>query len=69
MKAQTVKEFLKGTRNNYFIEISAGTNENIVFAGTYADLKKNGKEFLAEIVTSWDVVEMDDNTLEIGIMI
>ena len=66
---QTIKEFLKGTRNNYHIEISEGTNENIIFSGTYADLKQNRKDLLLEVVTSWDAVEMADNTTNIGIMI
>lgn len=66
---QTVKEFLKGTKNNYYIEISEGTNENIVFSGTYAELKKSRKDLLLEKVISHDVVPMSDNTLEIGIMI
>ena len=65
---QTVKDFLKGTRNNYIISISRGTNENIVFEGTYAELKKR-KDLLCEIVISWDAVPMADGTTEIGIMI
>lgn len=65
---QTVKEFLKGTRNNYIISISSGTNENIVFQDTYAQLKKR-KDLLCEIVTSWDAMLMADGTTEIGIMI
>ena len=66
-----LKEFLKGTRNNYHIEITRGSNDNIVFAGTYKELKASAffKENYNEIVTSWDVVEMSDNTLDIGIMI
>lgn len=66
---QTVKEFLKGTRNNYYIEITEGNNDNIVFKGTYAELKKSHKTLLAEVVLSWDVVEMEDKILNIGIMI
>lgn len=66
---QTIKDFLKGTRNNYNIEISEGTNENIIFSGTYAELKRNRKDLLSEVVTSWDAVEMADNTINIGIMI
>lgn len=66
---QTVKEFLKGTRNNYHIEISEGTNENIIFSGTYAELKQSRKDLLQEVVLSWDAVEMADNTTDIGIMI
>ena len=68
MSNQTVKEFLKGTRNNYIISISSGTNENIVFHDTYAQLKKR-KDLLCEIVTSWDATPMADGTTEIGIMI
>ena len=69
MKDQTIKEFLKYTRNNYYIEITSGNNWNVIFSGTYAELKKNRKDLFNEIVTSWDVVEMADNTLDIGIMI
>lgn len=66
---QTVKEFLKGTRNKYHIEISKDTNENVIFSGTYAELKANRKDLLTEIVTSWDAVPMADGTTDIGIMI
>ena len=38
---QTVKEFLKGTRNGYHINITQGNNDNVVFDGTYAELKAN----------------------------
>lgn len=71
LKEQTLKEFLKGTRNNYHIEITAGSNDNVVFAGTYKELKASVffKENYNKIVTSWDVVEMSDSTLDIGIMI
>lgn len=68
MNNQTVKEFLKGTKNNYLVSISSGTNENIVFQGTYAELKDR-KDLLCGIVTSWDAVPMADGTTEIGIMI
>ena len=66
---QTIKDFLKGTRNNYHIEISEGTNENIIFSGTYAELKQTRKDLLSEVVISWDAVEMADDTTSIGIMI
>ena len=66
---QTIKDFLKGTRNNYHIEISECTNENIIFSGTYEELKQNRKDLLSEVIISWDAVEMADNTTEIGIMI
>ena len=66
-----LKEFLKGTRNKYHIEITQGNNNNVVFSGTYKELKESDffKENAGEIVTSWDAVEMDDNTIDIGIMI
>lgn len=66
-----LKEFLKGTRNNYHIEISAGNNDNIVFSGTYKELKTSDffLQNQTKIVTSWDAVEMDDDTIDIGIMI
>ena len=66
---QTIKNFLKGTRNNYHIEITEGTNENIIFSGTYEELKQTRKDLLSEVVISWDAVEMADNTTNIGIMI
>lgn len=66
---QTIKEFLKGTRNNFHIEITEGNNDNIIFEGTYAELKKSRKDLLSEIVTSWDACEMADGTTDIGIMI
>lgn len=66
---QTIKDFLKGTRNNYHVEISEGTNENIIFLGTYAELKQNRKDLLSEVVISWDAVKMADNITNIGIMI
>ena len=66
---QTIKDFLKGTRNNYHIEITEGNNDNIIFSGTYAELKRNRKDLLSEVVVSWDAVEMADNTKSIGIMI
>ena len=66
-----LKEFLKGTRNSYHIEISQGNNDNIVFFGTYKELKESDffKENELEIVTSWDVVELDNGKMDIGIMI
>lgn len=66
-----LKEFLKGTRNNYHIEITAGNNDNVVFAGTYKELKASEfyKDNAGEIVTSWDVTPMADGTSDIGIMI
>lgn len=67
----TLKEFLKGTRNNYYIEICCGNNDNVVFTGTYKELKASAffKENAGEIVTSWDAVPMADGTTDIGIMI
>lgn len=66
---QTVKEFLKGTRNNYHVNITQGNNDNVVFDGTYLELKANKPKLLAEIVISWDTVPMADGTVDIGIMI
>ena len=66
---QTVKEFLKGTRNNYHINITEGNNDNVVFDGTYAELKANRKDLLEKVVTSWDATPMADGTTDIGIMI
>lgn len=68
-RKQTVEEFLKHTRNKYIISVSEGNNDNIVFEDTYGELKKNRKDLLKEVVLSWDVVRMADNTLVIGIMI
>lgn len=65
----TVKEFLRGTKNKYIINITRDTNENPVFEGTYADLKRFRKDLLGERVRSHDVVPMADGSLEIGIMI
>jgi len=65
----TVREFLKGTRNNWRIQICQGTNENVVFDGTYMDLKQQRSDLLSETVTSWDAVPMADGTTDIGIMI
>lgn len=65
----TVKEFLRGTKNKYIINITRDTNENPVFEGTYADLKRFRKDLLGERVCSHDVVPMADGSLEIGIMI
>ena len=65
---QTVKEFLKGTRNNYIIEIGY-SNFNNEFSGTYEELKKTRTDLLKEFVLSWDVIEYDDGLLCIGIMI
>lgn len=69
MEQKTVKEFLRGTRNNYVVVISRDTNDNVVFDGTYAQLKATRKDLLNEKVTSWDAVPMADGTTEIGIMI
>ena len=69
LKHPTVKEFLKGTRNNYHIEITEGTNENVIFSGTYGELKKSRLELFGKIVISWDAVEMADGTTDIDIMI
>lgn len=66
---QTVKEFLRGTRNNYHINITQDTNDNVVFDGTYAEFKANAKELLREYVISWDATPMADGTTDIGIMI
>lgn len=65
----TVKEFLKGTRNNYHVNITQGTNDNVIFDGNYAELKANKKDLLAEYVISWDATPMVDGTTDIGIMI
>lgn len=69
LKEQTLKEFLKGTRNNYYIAISYGGDD--VFTGTYKELKASAffKENVNSIVESWDVTPMADDTLEIGILI
>lgn len=66
-----IKEFLKGTRNKYHIEITAGNNYNVVFEGTYKELKESDffKDNAGAIVTSWDVTPMADGTKDIGIMI
>ena len=71
LKEQTLKEFLKGTRNNYYIDITSGNNDNVVFTGTYKELKASDffRQNQNEIVTSWDVVPMADGTKIIGIMI
>ena len=66
---QTVKEFLKGTRNNYHINITEGNNDNVVFDGTYVELKANRKDLLGKVVISWDATAMADGTTDIGIMI
>lgn len=66
---KTIKEFLKGTRNHYHIEITEGNNDNIIFKGTYAELKKSRNDLMQEIVISWDACGMDDGTIDIGIMI
>ena len=66
---QTIKEFLKRTRNNYHVNITQGNNDNVVFDGNYAELKANRKDLLTEIVTSWDAMPMADGTTDIGIMI
>ena len=60
MKESTVKEFLKGTRNNAQIVISCGDSD--IFNGTYKEFKKAGKDFFDCVVLSWDVVDcVDDN--------
>lgn len=66
---QTIKKFLKRIRNNYHIEITEDTNDNVIFSGTYAELKANRKDLLEKVVTSWDAVPMADDTTDIGIMI
>ena len=66
---QTVKEFLKGTRNNYHVNITQDNNDNVIFDGTYAELKANRKDLLAEYVISWDATPMADGTTDIGIII
>ena len=66
---QTVKEFLRYTRKDYHVEIAEGNNWNVIFSGTYAELKKNRKDLLPVIVTSWDATPMADGTTDIGIMI
>lgn len=69
VNTQTLKEFLKGTRNKNIVEVSQGNNDNIVFNGTYAELKQSRKDLLSEDVTSYDVDELEDGTLIIGVMI
>ena len=69
MIAISVSDFLKGTRNNCIINISEDTNENVVFEGTYAELKKDRKDLLDAKVNSWDALPMEDGSTEIGIMI
>lgn len=64
----TVKEFLKGTRNNYIVTVGY-TDDVDEFNGTYEELKKTRKDLLTEVVTSYDVLEMEDNSLVIGIII
>lgn len=68
IKRETVKEFLKGTRNKYLVEISFGS-DSIAFSGTYEEFKKSGKEYFDYLVLSWDVAEYEDGTLSIGILI
>lgn len=69
MIAISVSDFLKGTWNNCIINISEDTNENVVFEGTYAELKKDRKDLLDAKVNSWDALPMEDGSTEIGIMI
>lgn len=64
-----VEEFLRGTPDNYHINITQDNNDKVVFDGTYAELKANAKELLREYVTSWDATPMADGTTDIGIMI
>lgn len=59
MTKSTVKEFLKGTRNNAQIVISCGDSD--IFNGTYKDFKKAGKGFFDCVALSWDVVECVDD--------
>lgn len=66
MNTQTIKEFMEGTPKNYTIEITEGTNDNILYRGTFG---KMPEKYNNNIVTSWDAVEMADSTIEIGIMI
>lgn len=67
-KRKTVREFLKGTRNHYIIEIGYSNDSN-EFEGTYEELKKTRKDLLDEIVWSYDVLELADESLIIGIII
>ena len=64
-----VEEFMRGTPDNYHVNVAQDTNDNVVFDGTYAELKVNAKELLREYVTSWDATPMADGTTDIGIMI
>ncbi|MBO5373668.1 MAG: hypothetical protein J6A75_13265 [Lachnospiraceae bacterium] len=64
-----IREFLKGTRDNHIINISEDTNENVVFEGTYAELKTIRKDLLCATVKSWDALPMADGSIEIGIMV
>ena len=57
---------MEGTPKNYTIEITEGTNDNILYRGTFG---KMPEKYNNNIVTSWDAVEMADSTIEIGIMI
>lgn len=58
----TVNEFLKGTRNNYLIQIDELPET------TYYNYKKNlKKEYGDRFVGSWDALEFTDNTMLIGI--
>lgn len=59
MNKSTVREFLKGTRNNAQITISYGDYD--VFEGTYSEFKKAGKEFFDCVVLSWDAVDCVDD--------
>lgn len=55
MKKQTLKEFLKYSRNNTQINIYY---ENLViFQGDYKELKKECKALFGEFVYSWDACD------------
>lgn len=49
---QTLKEFLKYSRNNTEVNIYYGQNE--LFKGSYEDFKKECKPLFGEYVDTWD---------------
>lgn len=68
IERMNMKEFLKGTRNHYTVRVYISGEEHAAFEGTYKELKasKFFKANAGEIVTSWDVTPMADNTLDIA---
>jgi hypothetical protein len=63
-----VKTFFNGdeTPNNSYITICEDTNDNVVWEGLYSEMPKTYNDM---IVTSFDVCEMEDDTLSIGIIV